>query len=587
MKNLLRLSEYIKRYSLYSSLAIIFMFGEVVAGLYIPFLMTKIIDEALPTGDLTLLRNTALVMVFMAFGTIIAGLINNYCAQYIAQYATANLRLDLFKKIQNLSFVNVDKFKTGRLITSSTNDMLQIKTLFMLVFRGIIRGPLMLVGGLILAIKTSINLSAIYIIIIPVLIIGIGIVMAKALPKFTQVQRELDDLNNIVLESVSAPRVIKSFVNMEYENKRFTEKNESYRRISTSANKIIALAMPVITIIVNLGIAGILFLSANLIEEGILVSNGVADAGIIMAFFNYTMQILMGLLMLAMMLIFVSRAEVSAKRVNEIFDEISDLTNSPWAIKDFKLTGKVEFRNVNFSYSPDGNNVLNDISFKVEPGETIGIIGSTGTGKSTLVQLLPRLYDVKNGEVLLDDQNIKDLDIRLLREQVSMATQKPIIFSGSVKSNILQGSENASDEEMRKASKSAAALEFIENLENKFDSEVLQKGANLSGGQKQRLSLTRAFIRNPAIMILDDVTSAVDAKSEEQIKNNMEELQRDMTTFIISQKISTIIDADKIIVLNNHGKLDGFGTHDEMIKSSKVYQEIYNSQFGIGGSVNE
>ncbi|WP_432664343.1 ABC transporter ATP-binding protein [Wukongibacter baidiensis] len=587
MKNLLRLSNYIKKYSMYSLLAIISMFVEVVAGLYIPFLMTKIIDEALPSGDLNLLRNTALMMIFMALGTIIAGLINNYCAQYIAQYATANLRLDLFKKIQTLSFVNVDKFKTGRLITSSTNDMLQIKTLFMLMFRSIIRGPLMLIGGLILAIRTSMNLSGIYLIIIPALIIGIGIIMAKALPKFTQVQKELDDVNNIVLESVNAPRVIKSFVNMEYENKRFTEKNENYRKISTSANKIIAFAMPVITIVVNLGIASILFLSASLIEKGILVSNGVADAGIIMAFFNYTMQILMGLLMLAMMLIFVSRAEVSAKRVNEIFDEISDLTNSPWAIKDFKLTGKVEFRNVDFSYSRDGNNVLSDISFKVEPGETIGIIGSTGTGKSTLVQLLPRLYDAKNGEVLLDGHNVKDLDIESLREQVSMASQKPIIFSGSIKSNILQGNENASYEEIREASKRAAALEFIEKLEKQFDSEVHQKGANLSGGQKQRLSLTRAFIRKPAIMILDDVTSAVDAKSEEQIKSNIEKLSKNMTTFIISQKISTIIDADKIIVLNNYGKLDGFGTHDEMLKSSKVYQEIYNSQFGIGGSVNE
>lgn len=587
MKNLLSLSKYIKKYSTYSLLAIISMFVEVVAGLYIPFLMTKIIDGALPSENLNLLRNTAVLMLLMALGTIVAGLVNNYCAQYIAQYAAADLRLDLFKKIQRLFFINVDKFKTGRLITSSTNDVLQIRTLFMLLFRGIIRGPLMLVGGLILAVQTSISLSGIYLIIIPALIIGIGIIMIKALPKFTQVQKELDGLNNIILESVSAPRVIKSFVNMEYENERFTEKNENYRKISTSANKIIAFAMPVITIIVNLGIAGILFLSAGLIERGILVSNGVADAGIIMAFFNYTMQILMGLLMLAMMLIFVSRAEASAKRVNEIFDERSDLTNRPNGIKDFKLTGKVEFANVDFSYSHDGNNVLNNISFKVESGETIGIIGSTGTGKSTLVQLLPRLYDVKNGEILLDGYNIKDLDINTLRQQVSMATQKPIIFSGTIKSNILQGSENAGDEEIREASKRAAALEFIEKLEKEFDSETHQKGANLSGGQKQRLSLARAFIRKPVIMILDDVTSAVDAKSEEQIKNSIKKLSKDMTTFIISQKISTIIDADKIIVLDNYGKLDGFGSHDEILKSSKVYQEIYNSQFGIGGSVNE
>ncbi|MBS4539033.1 ABC transporter ATP-binding protein [Clostridium sp. D2Q-11] len=587
MKNLIKLFKYLKSYTIYALLAVIFMFVEVLAGLYIPYLMARIIDDALPSGDLILLRNTALIMILMAFGTILAGLVNNYCAQYISQYATANLRLDLFKKIQGLSFINVDKFKTGRLITSSTNDILQIQNFFMFLFRAIIRGPIMLVGGLILAIKTSVELSAIYIIIIPLLIIGISIIMTKALPLFTKVQEKVDALNNTVLENVNSPRVIKSFVSMSYENKRFAEKNEDYRKTSTQANKTIAYAMPIITIIINLGIAGILYLSAGLIENGILVTDGLADAGIIIAFFNYTMQILMGLLMLAMMLIFVSRAEASAKRINEIIEEEVDLTNSSNPIKDFKLTGDIEFRNVDFSYTQDGNNVLNDISFKVKRGETIGIIGSTGSGKSSLVQLIPRLYDVRSGEILLDGYNIKRLDIKSLRGQISMATQKPILFSGTIKSNILQGNQDATKEELESSANNAASIDFIDNLDDRFDAEVQKKGNNFSGGQKQRLSLARAFIKNPAILILDDTTSALDANSEEIVKKNIKELGKRTTTLIISQKVSTIMDADKILVMDNYGSLDGFDHHYKLLEKSKVYKEIYNSQFGVGGVENE
>ncbi|MBS4534998.1 ABC transporter ATP-binding protein [Clostridium sp. D2Q-14] len=586
MKNLRNLFKYMKQYSIYAVLAILFMFFEVLAGLYLPYLMTEIVDYALPIGDLGLLRKTALIMMVIALGSIIAGLINNYCAQYIAQYATANLRSDLFKKIQSLSFRNVDKFKTGRLITSSTNDMLQIQNFFMFLFKGIIRGPIMLLGGLILAIKTSLELSSIYIVIMPLLIIGISIIMKKALPLFTEVQERVDALNDVALENVNSPRVIKSFVNMKYENKRFTEKNEDYRVTSTKANKIIAYAMPAINIIVNLGIAGILYLSAGLIENGTLVNNGLADAGKIMAFFNYNMQILMGLLMLAMMLIFVSRAEASAKRVNEIFKEKIDLTNSDDSIKKFNLTGDIEFRNVDFSYVKDGNNVLNNISFKINKGETIGIIGSTGSGKSSLVKLIPRLYDVSSGEILLDSYNIKDLDIKSLREQISMATQTPVLFSGTVKSNLIQGNEDASIEDLEEASSNAVAKEFIDKLDDKFDSKVQKKGNNFSGGQKQRLSLARAFIKKPSILILDDTTSALDANSEEMVKKNIKKLGKETTTLMISQKISTIMDADKIVVLDNYGNLDGFATHNELLEKSNVYKEIYNSQFG-GDVVNE
>lgn len=586
MKNLIKLFSYLKSYPIYAILAILFMFVEVLAGLYIPFLMSKIIDEALPTGNLELLKNITFMMMLMALGTIIAGLVNNYSAQYISQYATANLRLDLFKKIQRLSFQNVDKFKSGRLITSSTNDILQIQNFFMFLFKGIIRGPIMLVGGLILAINTSKELSIIYVLIIPLLIIGISMIMKKALPLFTTVQEKLDALNTTIRENVNSPRVIKSFVNMAYENKRFNKKNEDYREVATKANKTIAFAMPVITIILNLGIAGVLYLSAGFIENGILVRDGVAEAGVIMAFFNYTMQILMGLIMLAMMLLFVSRAEVSAKRINEIMEEKIDLTNKKDAIKGFHLKGTIEFKNVYFSYTKDGNCVLNDISFKINRGETIGIIGSTGSGKSSLVQLIPRLYDVRKGEILLDGYNVKDLDIKALRDQISMTTQTPILFSGTIKSNILQGNENASTDDLNHAAQNAEAKEFIDNLGDKFESEVKKKGNNFSGGQKQRMSLVRAFIKKPAILILDDTTSALDANSEAKVKGNIKKIGGNTTTLIISQKISTIINANKILVLDNYGNLDGFGSHNELLEKSEVYREIYHSQLGLGGEMN-
>ena len=408
------------------------------------------------------------------------------------------------------------------------------------------------------------------------------------MPKFRKVQKSIDNLNKVSLENVNAPRVIKSFVNTKVENEKFNAANEEFRFVNTSAEKVMAFAEPLIMFIFNASIGGIVYLGSILVQNNQLfeVVNGVQvpALGDLMAFSNYSMQILFGLMMLAMMLIFIARAEVSAKRINEIFDDAPDIVNGTNPLFN-DITGTIKFDKVCFGY---GNNlVLRNLSFEIKSGETIGIIGSTGSGKSSLINLIPRLYDVSEGNVYIDGIDVKDYDISNLRRQVSVVTQKATIFSGSIGTNIMQGTEETDYNTFVEAANKADSYEFISSYEDFFNHETQQKGTNLSGGQKQRLSLTRAFIRKPKIMILDDSTSAVDAKSEMFILKSIKELSEKMTTLVISQKISTIKDMDKILVLNNKGEMDGFGTHTQLLKSSSVYKEIALSQVGNGGDINE
>ena len=413
--------------------------------------------------------------------------------------------------------------------------------------------------------------------------------MYFAIPWFSKVQKTTDGINKAALETANAPRVIKSFVTMEHENKKFEKANEQFRFINSSAEKIMAIAEPIIMFIFNASMAGLIYLGAYYINEDILVTaSGTPAVGVIMAFNSYSMYTLFGLLMFAMMMIFLARAGVSATRINEVFDETIDLSNSENAITDLSLTGEIEFKNVSFGYGNScENKTLENINFKVKKGETVGIIGSTGSGKSSLIHLIPRLYDVCGGEILLDGVNVKEIDIETLRSQISVVTQTPTIFSGSIGTNIAQGSDTESIEDFNKASKNANADEFIFKYDDVFNHKIEQGGTNLSGGQKQRLSLARAFIRNPRILILDDSTSAVDAKSEQEILNAINDYSSNMTSLIISQKVSTIRDMDKILVLNNQGQVDGFGTHNELLNKSSVYKEIALSQLGNGGDLDE
>jgi len=592
MNNLLSMFSYVKKYYWHIVIAVLMMIVQVTVGFLIPYLMITIIDEAIPNEDMTLLLNIAAKMLGLAFLGLGAGIINNYSSQYVAQYATADLRNQLFVKIQNLSFHNIDHFKTSRLITSATNDTVRIQQFFQMLLRIVIRAPLMIGVGLFLAISTSKELSNIFYISMPILIVSIIIVMIIAFPRFQRVQESVDLLNKRTLENVQAPRVIKSFVTTKHENNRFEEANEQFRINSSGAEKVMAFAEPIIMLIFNGTLAGVLILGSYFIQSGDLLqatASGeiIPQKGILIAFNNYSMQILMGLMMFAMMMIFISRASVSAKRIKEILDEPIDLENKVDAKKGVEISGSFAFNDVSFGYGTNGNLVLKDISFSVKAGERVGIIGSTGSGKSTLVHLLPRLYDIKKGKITFDGEDVRDLDLFELRTQIALVTQAPTIFSGSIGTNMMQGKENASYEEFTDAAKDANAFEFIQTYEDEFNHFIQQKGSNLSGGQKQRLSLARAFLRNPKLLILDDSTSAVDAHSEAKIMASIERLTKKMTALIISQKISTIRNLDKILVLNNHGGIDGFDTHEQLLKTSKVYQEIALSQLGTGGEEND
>jgi ATP-binding cassette subfamily B protein len=586
MKDLLRVTKFAFKY--WPSMLLSFMMNliQVASGFVVPYLMMIIIDDAIVNNDRGLLYQTALLMLLVVVIGLIAGLVNNYSSQRVAIFTGADLRNKIFAKIQKLSFSSLDKFKTSRLITTASNDVMRIQTFYQMLLRIVVRAPLMVIYGLIFAISTSKELSQLYFVSIPLLVIAIVIVMILATPKFTKVQKTIDGINKVTLETANAPRVIKSFVTIEHENKKFEEANELYRKTNSSANKIMAIAEPSVMFIMNATLGALIALGAYYVDQGVLLTNtGEPALGVLMAFSNYSMQTLFGVLMFAMMMIFLARASVSAKRINEVLVEEITLENSANPITDFSLTGDIEFKDVTFSYGTD-HPVIQNISFKVNRGETIGIIGSTGSGKSSLIQLIPRLYDVTKGSVLVDGVDVKDIDLETLRSQISLVTQTATIFSGSVGTNILQGNNKASIEELNEASKYAVADEFITEYDDFYNHKIEQNGTNLSGGQKQRISLARAFVRNPRILILDDSTSAVDAKSEAVILEAIARLTKNMTAIVISQKISTIKDMDKILVLNNKGELDGFDSHENLLNTSNVYKEIAMSQLGNGGGLD-
>ena len=584
MHNIMKMLRYATPYRKHIIISISAMVVQVIVGFYIPFIMKDIIDISLPQRDINQVLIQSSMMLGLAFLGMFTGIINTYSSQYIAQHASAELRLDLFNKIQTLSFKNIDEFKVSRLITNATNDVVRVQMFFTMMLRIIIRAPMMIFIGLFLALTTSLQLSNVFFITIPLLLISILIIMYFAYPRFKKVQSALDDLNNVVLENANAPQVIKSFVSQPHENSRFGNVNETYRKVNASAETVMAFADPVINMIFNLGIGLILLFGAYYFSIGheAFFVDGVPRVGLLMAFMSYSQQILVGLMMFAMMMIFISRADVSAARINEIFNAKIDLENPQDAIK-LDLSGALRFENVSFGYGANGNNVIHRLNFDIKSGEKIGIIGSTGSGKTSLVSLIPRLYDAKEGQIYFDDTAITTIDIPTLRSQIGFVTQQALIFSGSLGTNILQGNETASVDEVVTATKNALLYDFTEEQSDKFNHLVKAKGSNLSGGQKQRLSIARAMIRKPKILILDDATSAVDLASERKILNAINDLAYRPTLLCISQKISTVRRMDRVMVLNNQGEIDGFDTHDNLMKHSEVYQEIAKSQLNIGG----
>jgi ATP-binding cassette subfamily B protein len=584
MRNIRALMPYVWPYKFYLFLSLAMMLLQVVVEFLIPFIMIGIIDEALPALALDIVLIRGLGMLGLALLGALAGFVNTYSSQKVAQSASAELRADLFTKIQTLSFKQIDHYKKSRLITNATNDIQRVQMFFTLLLRIIIRAPLMIIVGLVLAISTSLQLSQIFYITMPLLIISVVVLLIKAYPRFKKVQAALDALNGVVIENANAPQVVKSFVSQPYETQKFEDTNENYKAVNTAAESILAFAEPLIIFIFNLGIALILVFAALYLNAAnpAFFNNGIPRIGLIMAFAQYSQQILIGLMMFAMILIFVSRADVSAQRINEVFSAKDDVYVSPSPVLD-EIQGNLTFNQVSFKYGEGSASAIHDISFSLKAGESLAIIGSTGSGKTTLTSLIPRLYDATEGEVLIDGVSVKEYDIKKLRDQIGYVTQRAHIFSGSIGLNIAQGSHLNNYEDILKAAQDAALGEILDQKEGGLNSLTTAKGTNLSGGQKQRISMARALVKKPKILILDDSTSAVDVSTERKIIKSIAAISPKPTLLLITQKIATAKRMDKILVLDNNGYLAGFGSHDDLLKTSSVYQEIAASQLATGG----
>lgn len=569
-----KLLPYLKPYWKAVLLAPLLMIIEVICDLSQPSLLARIIDNGVMKGDLTFILRTGLLMIGIAAIGMIGGVGCTIASSIASQSFGTDLRSDVFKKVQSFSFSNLDKFKTGSLITRLTNDIVQLQTVVLMSLRIVVRAPLLFIGGIIMTILISPKLATILLFSIPLLLIGFIYVTKHSFPLFTLLQQKIDKVNSVIRENLSGVRVVKAFVRSELEKSRFTSANEELMNTAISAFLLVISVMPIMMLIMNISVVAVLWFG------GIQVHRGGLQVGEIMALINYMTQILFSLMMIGNILIFVTRASASAERINEVLETKVDIENPKEADTTPIKDGEVIFEDVSFSYnSHDEEPVLKDISFIASSGETIAILGTTGAGKSTLVSLIPRLYDSTKGRILIDGRDIRSIDLKTLRSSIGIVLQESILFSGTIRDNICWGNENATEEEIIEATKIAQAYDFIMSFPDGFDTLIGQRGVNLSGGQKQRLAIARAIIKKPAILILDDSTSAVDLATEQRILRGLKEIMGQCTIFIIAQRISTVMNADKILILDN-GRIVAQGTHRELLEENPIYQDIYRSQLG-------
>ncbi len=565
--------KYIKPYLPYFIFGPLLMLTEVAGEIVLPKIMSSMINIGVENGDSAYIISRALMMVGSICVMIIGGIGGHFLSIRAAIYFSAALRKDLFGAVQKFSFRNIDNFSTGSLVTRLTNDVTQIEQTIRMALIMLMRSPGLLVGGIIMALSINKGLAKILFIIIPFLATAIFLLMRSAFPRFNTVQKKIDNLNSATQENITNVRVVKSFVRELFEIKKFNRANEDLADATLKAMRIIICNMPVMTLAMNITTIAIVWRGGNFVIGGTM---GVGDLS---AFTTYIVQILMSLMMLSMIIIQGSRAAASSSRILAVLNTKVDLTdnNAKYPQKQVE-NGEIEFKNVSFKYYFDReSNILNNISFKALPSSTVGIVGATGSGKTTLVQLIGRLYDCNEGEILVDGVNVKDYSIKNLRDGVGMVLQKNVLFSGTIRDNLKWGNENASDDEIREFAAYAQADKFIENFTDGYDMELGQGGVNVSGGQKQRLCIARALLKRPKILILDDSTSAVDTATEAKIQEAFSTTLKDTTKLIIAQRISSVMGADKIIVLEN-GEIAGEGTHEELLQSCSAYQEIYYSQ---------
>ncbi|PEB81384.1 ABC transporter ATP-binding protein [Bacillus nitratireducens] len=573
MKSFRKLLQYLKPYMFFAIIGPLFMVLEVAMDLIQPTIMQHIIDVGIANRDLNYVIKMGLLMIGAAAIGLVGGLgCMMYSTKAAVNFAT-DIRKDVFAKIETFSSKNRDSFGTGKLLTIVTNDITSVQSAMTMTLRVLVRGPLLFIGSIIIVFVTARDLFPILLVVVPVLLVAIVLIASQASGSFRRVQEALDKVNTKLQENLSGVRVIKAYVRQKYEISQFEKVNKNLTGINIRAIQIISLMMPIIMLVVNGGIVATLWIG------GEKVFNGTLQVGAILAFINYLNIILMSLMSISMVFIQIARAFPSADRVQQVLHTEVDIKTEGDVYEPKQVDGNVEFKNVSYSYTKNNEYVLKDISFTVRKGEKIGIIGSTGSGKSTLAKLLPRLYDVDQGEIYIDDVNVKAYDLQKLRASIGFVPQKALLFSGSIEENLRYGKEDATYDELELASSSACVTEFINKLEDSYQYNLTQGATNLSGGQKQRISIARALVRKPSILVLDDSTSAVDAKSESVIQKALRSRYSGTTTFLIASKISSIIDADKILVLDN-GELVGSGTHEDLLATCEVYQEIYLSQGG-------
>ena len=549
------------------------MIVEVIGEVVLPKLMANIINVGVANGSVGYITGTGALMILVALLMMAGGVGGAYFGAKAAVSFAADLRKDAFDKVQTFSFANLDQFSTGSLVTRLTNDITQVQNLINMALRMMLRAPGMLIGALIMAFVMNAELAVIVLIVIPILVGAIAVLIKIAFPKFKIMQKKLDALNSNIQEMLTNVRVIKSFVRGDYEEKKFAASNEDLKQTSLGAFKTIIIVMPLMMLMMNATTLAVVWFGGRQIIVGNM------QVGDLTAFTTYIVQILMSLMMLAMVILQSSRALASLSRIREILDTEVDLNDEHCKEPDkIVSSGRVEFRDVSFRYYKENKEaVLSHISFAVKSGQTLGIIGSTGSGKTTLVQMIPRLYDVDEGEVLVDGVNVKDYTLENLREGVGMVLQKNVLFSGSILENLMWGDENASMEEVRKAAQAAQADGFVSSFTGGYEMDLGQGGVNVSGGQKQRLCIARALLKKPKILILDDSTSAVDTATEAKIRESFAGELKNTTKIIIAQRISSVQEADEIMVLDD-GKIVGFGKHEDLLASCEAYQEIYYSQ---------
>lgn len=566
-----KLKPYLKGYGKYSLLCCLCMIGEAVLELSMPFLMAKIVDVGIPNGDLSYVITMGGLMIVVAIVSLCCGTAASWLSAKAGMGFGSQLRKAVFEKVQSFSFANIDRFSTASLVTRTTTDINNIQNIFLMLNKTALRAPVMLLFAIFMASMINQELVVIFFCVVPILAVALFTIVKIAFPRFSAMLEKYDALNRSIQENLISIRVVKAFVRSKYEKEKFSEANDALMQASIKAEKVVIFNMPIMQLSTYFCIIAVLWFGGNLVIGGSMLT------GELMSFITYITQILMSLMMFSMIFVNVLTTRASVSRVIEVLDEKVDILDGKYP--DYKLQdGSIEFKNVSFGYKKDSDDrVLRNIDLKINSGETIGIIGGTGSSKSTLVSLIARLYDVNEGELFVGGHNVKDYPLKTLRDGVSMVLQKNVLFSGSIEENLRWGDANASFEEIQEACRQACADEFINTLPGGYQMDLGQGGVNVSGGQKQRLTIARALLKKPKIIILDDSTSAVDTATDAKIRQAFKENLNDTTTLIIAQRISSIEEADRIVVMDD-GMINAVGTHEQLLANNAIYQEVYYSQ---------